>query len=124
MKLGTALLATLAAGLLAVSCGEESTPESTVRDYYDALSEGNAVQLPDLFVPEVADSMLRTRLQPIAVENLVIETVSATEGTALLIAEYDVDFPQNTRITATITLVKHDKRWLISELTQEKAGEQ
>ena len=123
MKLGTALLATLAAGLFAVSCGGESTPESTVRDYYDALSAGNAVRLPDLFVPEVADSMLRTRLQPIGVENLVIETVSATESSGLLTAEYDVDFPQNTRIKAIITLVKHDQRWLISELTQEKAGE-
>lgn len=123
MKLGTALLTTLAAGLFAVSCGGESTPESTVRDYYDALSAGNAVRLPDLFVPEVADSMLRTRLQPIGVENLIIRTVSATESAALLTAEYDVDFPENTRIRASITLVKHENRWLISELTQEKAGE-
>ena len=123
MKLGTALLATLAAGLFAVSCGGESTPESTVREYYDALSAGNAVRLPDLFVPEVAESMLRTRLQPIAVENLEIDTVSTASDSALVIAEYDVDFPENTRIKATITLAMRGDRWLISELTQEKAGE-
>ena len=124
MKLGTALLAALTAGLFAVSCGGESTPESTVRDYYDALSAGNAVRLPDLFVPEVAESMLRTRLQPIAVENLVIETVSSTEGAALLTGEYDTDFPENARVKATISLVKSGEHWLIAELTQEKAGEQ
>ena len=124
MKLGMALLATLASVLVAASCGGESTPESTVRDYYDALSEGNAGRLPDLFVPEVAESMLRMRLQPIAVENLEIDTVSTASDSALVIAEYDVDFPENARIKASITLVKHGKRWLISELTQEKAGEQ
>ena len=123
MKPGAMLLATLAAVLIAVSCGGESTPESTVRDYYDALSRGNAVRLPDLFVPEVADSMLRTRLQPIAVENLIIRTVSTTDDSALLTAEYDVDFPDIARIKATISLLKRGQRWLISELTQEKAGE-
>ena len=123
MKPGAMLFATLAAFLVAASCGGESTPETTVRDYYDALSRGNAVRLPDLFVPEVADSMLRTRLQPIAVENLIIRTVSTTDDSALLTAEYDVDFPEIARIKATISLLKRGQRWLISELTQEKAGE-
>ena len=117
------LLAMLAAVLVTASCGGESTPEATVRAYYDALSRGNADRLPDLFVPEVADSMLRTRLQPIAVENLIIRAVSTTDDSALLNAEYDVDFPEIARIKATISLLKRDQRWLISELTQEKAGE-
>ncbi len=121
MKLGAVFVAMLAAVLLSASCNGASTPESTVRDYYDALSAGNAARLIDLFVPEV--EIIRTRLQPITIENLVIETVSATEDAAQVVAEYDVDFPRDAHIGATITLVKRGSRWLISELTQEKAGE-
>ena len=77
--------------------------------------------MSDLFVPEV--DIVRTRLEPISIENLVIDTVSATDDSALLSAEYDVDFPESARMTATISLVKQGERWLISELSQKKAGE-
>lgn len=122
MRFGTALTATLAAVLVLTSCGEESTPESTVRDYYDFLaSGGSTIRLAELFVPEV--DILRTRLEPISIENLVVDTVHATSDSASVTAEYDTDFPENAHVKATITLVKRGQRWLISELTQEKAGE-
>ena len=116
LKLRAMTVAMLAGVLFAVSCGGSTGPETTVRDYYEALSLGNAALLPNLFVPEVGSTMQDVTLPSITVENLEIETVLQTEDRAQLIAEYDVDFPEDAHVRVTVLLEKQGTRWLISEL--------
>ena len=67
---------------LSSGTGEESSgPETTLRDYYDALSTGNATLLPDLFVSELGSTMQNVTLPSVTVENLVIEPVSEVPST-------------------------------------------
>ncbi len=110
----TALL-TLA--VLLVGCGGSSgsSPEGTVRDYFDALSEGNSERLATLFVPEVNEGLADATLPPITITNLVVEVESATSDSAQVLAEYDADFPVEAHTKLRFILVNREGEWLISD---------
>ena len=105
---------------LATGCSGNPGSEQTVHRYFAAVSNGDSERMAETFVAEVAEGIKLAVLPRISIENLVIKTVSETEDTAEVTAEYDTDFPVPTHIKVRFILVKIDGDWLIS--AAEAAG--
>ena len=116
MKRGLALVSGLIvlAALAGCGSGGDSSPEDTVRAYFDALSAGEAGKLADLFIPEFGEGLSQATLPKITISNLTLEVFTEAEANATVSAGYDVDFPSQAHVDVTITLVQIDGRWLIS----------
>ena len=100
-------------------CGDgDSSPEATVKAYFDALSAGNSKVLAGLFIPEFGEGLSQATLPEIKVSNLTLRKITETEAKASVAAGYDVNFPTQAHVDVIITLVKTDGRWLISTFEQ------
>lgn len=98
--------------------GGDSSPQDTVKAYFDALSAGESEKLADLFIPEFTEGLSQASLPQIKIANLTLTKIAETKVNASVTAGYDVDFPTQTHVDVIITLVKTDGRWLISTFEQ------
>ena len=126
MKTRVCLMALLTLAAVLVGCGGgsdptsvldpggSSGPEGTVRNYFDALSEGISELLATLFVPETNEGLADATLPPITITNLVVEVESESLETAQVLAKYDVDFPEEAHVQLRFILDERDGQWLIS----------
>ncbi len=99
---------------LLTACGDGSSPEATVRQYFRSLEAGDSERLAATFLPELGESLRDATLPEISFENLSIERISKAQDTVEVAAEFDTDFPTDAHLKVRIVLVKRDGEWLIS----------
>ena len=108
--------------LLLVGCGGKSKPERVVEECWERLSEGDvrgAVELMDTTPEEVEIycAVYAEQCGELQAAGGVdkFEVVGISEGESDATVDATVTLKDGQTITATYTLIKRDKEWLLAE---------
>ena len=112
----------------ALGCGgNESEPERTVRQMFDAL-EGNDLEKAESYMtgameqPQWLLDQQQAMIDNVDIDNLKLEVIPEEKDEVTLKADYDIEltlwtgFVYQHHNTQTVSVVRIDDRWLVSHV--------